>query len=764
MIGKTISHYKITEKLGEGGMGEVYLADDTKLKRQVAIKFLPEHLTKDKENIERFEREAEAAAALNHPNIVTIYNVLEEDNQLCIVMEYVDGKSLRDVINEYDLGLDKIIDIISQLSEGLSKAHKAGIVHRDIKPENIIIDQDARVKILDFGLAKLKGVSKLTKETSTLGTIHYMSPEQIQGKDVDHRSDIWSVGVVLYELLTGEPPFKGDYEQAVTYAILNEEPKLLKDIESKYSANISSIITKMILKERENRYQSCLDLIDDLKRVSDAKPQRKKSLSKSIYTIAGLFAVAILLISTILYFYPKKDEAESLKSIGVIPFSNTKNDTENDYLEEAIAAEIIRDLAYFKNINVIPFSTIQRLKDWKDLNVDYRLTGNFFMENNAIRLNIELVDSKTEEIEWQGSLEDEFKNSFKLLDDVSEKVIKGLRIKFSNDEQERMKKDVPQNSLAYEYYLQSLSYDLSNEGNTIALNLLLKSIEIDSSYAPAFSELGYRKRLQTQNYLIGRIGSDRARGYFLKALELNNEHLSALIELSAIDTDLGKHDAAMKNLTKALEINPNDALAHFRLSYIYRFVGLLEKSEKSAKRALQLDSQNLRFRSIGHTYRYLGNYQKSLESYSIDSSAWADAQRGDIYLKMDSISQAENYLEKVIEKETDTFPEFLAKGMLAYIRNEKDEGLKIIRKWEEKDLYDSEMIYRIAANYGLFGETSRCTRVLKKTINGGFFCYSFFLTDPFLDPVRDDPEFQEVLALAKKRHEAFKQEYFPEIE
>ena len=222
MVGKTISHYKITEKIGEGGMGEVYLADDTKLKRQVAIKFLPEHLTKDKENVERFEREAEAAAALNHPNIITIFDVIETDGQICIIMEYVNGDSLRTKIDKGISDIDEILNITNQICEGLSEAHKADIVHRDIKPENILIDSHNRVKILDFGLAKLKGVSKLTKETSTLGTIHYMSPEQLQGKEVDHRSDIWSLGVVLYELLTGEVPFKGDYESAVMYAVLNE--------------------------------------------------------------------------------------------------------------------------------------------------------------------------------------------------------------------------------------------------------------------------------------------------------------------------------------------------------------------------------------------------------------------------------------------------------------------------------------------------------------------------------------------------------------
>ncbi len=247
MIGKTISHYRILEKIGEGGMGEVYLADDIKLDRKVAIKFLPQHLTSNQQNVDRFEREAKAAATLNHPNIITIYDVIESENQICIVMEYVEGKSLRDVLNEYELRLDKILDIIRQICEGLQEAHKAGIVHRDIKPENIIVGKDARVRLLDFGLAKLKGVSQLTRETTTPGTINYMSPEQIQGSGTDHRSDIWSIGVLMYEMLTGELPFKGEYESAVHYAILNEQPKLLKDIKSTSSFNIEKILAKSLI-------------------------------------------------------------------------------------------------------------------------------------------------------------------------------------------------------------------------------------------------------------------------------------------------------------------------------------------------------------------------------------------------------------------------------------------------------------------------------------------------------------------------------------
>jgi serine/threonine protein kinase len=225
MIGKTISHYKIIEKLGEGGMGEVYLADDLKLDRKVAIKFLPSHLTNDKENVERFEREAKAAAALNHQNIITIYDILESDDQTCIIMEYVDGHSLRNILYKGFSGLGEILDIIKQICEGLSEAHKANIIHRDIKPENILIDNRGRVKILDFGLAKLKGASKLTKDSSTLGTIHYMSPEQIRGEDIEESSDIWALGILVYEMITGQVPFKGEYDQAIIYSILNEEPE-----------------------------------------------------------------------------------------------------------------------------------------------------------------------------------------------------------------------------------------------------------------------------------------------------------------------------------------------------------------------------------------------------------------------------------------------------------------------------------------------------------------------------------------------------------
>lgn len=774
MIGKTISHYKIIEKLGEGGMGEVYLADDLKLERQAALKFLPQHLTKDKENVERFKREAKAAAALNHPNIITIYDVLETDSQICIVMECVDGESLRTKMDKGKLDDDEVIEITKQICEGLSEAHHADIVHRDIKPENILINTDGRVKILDFGLAKLKGVSKLTKETSTLGTINYMSPEQIQGREVDHRSDIWSLGIVFYEMLTSEPPFKGDYEQAIFYAILNEEPKRLENIQTE----LWEVVKKLLVKRPADRYSEITELLNDLKRLwknyEIKQPVQISTKSSKKKAMIITMVVTFILIATIsiIFFFPTSPKETSIKSIAVLPFDNIGNDNTTDYLGFSLANQIIGDLTYLKNITVRPSTSIEKYKDKSfdpmdaanELHVDFLITGRYSLAANKIRSDIELINVLTNELIWREPIEVNFENAFQFQDIVSDKVISGLRIQFSREERARMQKNIPQNPDAYEFYLRSLYYDNTERENTIALDLLQKSITIDSAYAPAFSELGYRTFRKTQYYLLGKTGFKKAVMYYLKAIELDDEHLPALSMLSARYAEVGEHDDAMRYMQRAFKINPNDAFTHFWLSYIYRFVGLLEQSEKLAKRSLELDPKNIRFRSIGHTYRYLGNYQGALKAYNLDKGPWVDVQIGDVYLKMGNNEMAEKFLEKVIEKEIDTFPEYLATGMLAYIRGETNKGLEVTLEWEEKDIYDSEMIYRIATIYGLLGDSKNCIRVLKKSIEGGFFCYPFFLIDPFLNSVRDDPEFPKVLALAKHKHEAFKQKYYSDID
>jgi serine/threonine protein kinase len=357
MIGKTISHYKILEKLGQGGMGEVYLAEDTKLDRKVALKFLPKEFTMDNDAKERFKREAKAAATLNHPNIVTIYEINEHEDQTYIAMEYVEGETLKDLIiknsklktdgrgevaspfhiannvgkETLPLHMGKIVDIAIQICDGLNAAHKACIVHRDIKPQNILIDKDNRVKILDFGLAKLKGVSPLTKETSTLGTVHYLSPEQTMNKGVDHRTDIWSLGVVLYEMITGQLPFKGDYEQAVIYSILNEEPEQIKDICTVVPALLEDVVKKALSKNLNQRYRDMGDLLADLKSGTETSglPSEIKRFPKSITKFMwGIFAIIFLLTFLIIFLLtsPKHGEFYIQRTIPLTTASGLEQD------------------------------------------------------------------------------------------------------------------------------------------------------------------------------------------------------------------------------------------------------------------------------------------------------------------------------------------------------------------------------------------------------------------------------------------------------
>ncbi len=282
MIGKTISHYRVLERLGEGGMGVVYKAKDTRLKRTVALKFLPQEFLCDSEAKARFVHEAQAASALNHPNITTIHEIDEFESQMFIVMEYCEGKTLKKIVEKETLSVKKVLDIGIQVCEGLTTAHEKEIVHRDIKSDNIMLTPRGQVKIMDFGLAKLKGVSKLTKTGTTLGTAQYMSPEQAQGKEVDHRSDIFSFGVVLYEMITGQLSFKGEHEAAIIYSIINETPEPLARFKANVPEGLQRIVNKALKKDRSTRYQSASEVIADLKGLQKettigvmAKPKKK---------------------------------------------------------------------------------------------------------------------------------------------------------------------------------------------------------------------------------------------------------------------------------------------------------------------------------------------------------------------------------------------------------------------------------------------------------------------------------------------------------
>jgi serine/threonine protein kinase len=381
MIGQKISHYKILEKLGEGGMGVVYKAQDTKLDRIVALKFLPKHLLCDEEAKTRFEHEAKAASALNHTNITTIHEIDEVEGECFICMEYVEGKSIKELIKEKTLSIEEILNIAIQIAEGLNAAHKKGIVHRDIKSDNIMVTDEGLVKVMDFGLAKLKGLSKLTKTGTTLGTMQYMSPEQVQGIEVDQRSDIFSFGVVLYEMITGQLPFKDEHEAAIIYSILNETPEPLARYKSGVSAELQSIISKALAKDKGLRYQHADELAADLKRLTSASGPVPATRRRGVRVLLPLIAVLVLISAALtlkpwrIVIKPSAETATGLKRVVVVPFQNQTGDPLLNPLGRMVADWTTQSLLQTGLAEVIPPERLSQLEENKSIRSIAKATG-----------------------------------------------------------------------------------------------------------------------------------------------------------------------------------------------------------------------------------------------------------------------------------------------------------------------------------------------------------------------------------------------------
>jgi len=605
MIGKTILHYKILEKLGEGGMGVVYLAEDLKLGRKVAIKFLPNYISINSEEHERFKIEAKAAAALNHTNITIIHAIEESEDQIFIVMEYIDGIELKDKIKSGPIPFNESINIAAQIAEGLEAAHNKGIVHRDIKSQNIMITNDGKVKIMDFGLAKVKGGTQLTKIGSTAGTAAYMSPEQTNGEEVDLRTDIWSFGVVFYEMITGKQPFKGDYEQAVIYSILNEEPEL----QDKISDGLKSIIIKALSKNKESRYQSIKEMLSDLMDVRNesvsktySKVTDGPSISKKKKWIVTTAIVSLIVILITAYFLfntkTKGTNTKAGKIIVVIPFENL-GPSENEYFADGLTEEINSKLSALSGLSVIaPQSAKQYKKTTKsiqligeELGVSYILQGTVRWENirgdEHVRVTPQLIDVNEGTQIWSQASEKVLSSSFKLQSEIAESVAQALDIKLVLSEKQTLTADITKNSEAYDYYLRGItakgkSY---NEGDyRIAEEMLLKAVELDPEFSRAYAELS-------------KVHADIYWEYYD-----HSESRAIKAKLSA---------------EKSLELEPNLSDGHLAMGWYY-YHCRLDYNNALAEffSALKYQTRNANtYDGIGSVYRRQGQFQEALEYF-----------------------------------------------------------------------------------------------------------------------------------------------------
>jgi len=618
MIGKTITHYKILEKLGEGGMGVVYKAEDTKLDRFVALKFLPPHLSQAEEEKKRFIHEAKAASGLQHNNICTIHEINEtEDNQMYIVMECYEGESLKEKIERGPLPVDEALDIVIQIARGLEKAHAKEIVHRDIKPANILITEDGVVKIVDFGLAKLAGRTVLTKEGTTLGTVNYMSPEQTEGADVDHRADIWALGVMFYEMLTGEKPFKGDYELAVIYSILNEEPEPLQKHNPTIPEELDTIVHKTLAKKPAERYTSIKNFLKDLIAVTgDQKPSTIWSTGKNVFTkkrnyiFAGLVLILFLIglnIGGIRNWILTGGSSGRLIRLAVLPFANLTGDPEQEYLCDGFTQEMISQLGQLhpENLSVIARSSVMRYKAGdtpidqigQELNVDYVLEGSTRRDQDEIRISADLINVSDQSRLWGHTYERKFSGILRVQSEVAQNVAEALALNLLPAVKDRLTSAEIINPEAYEAYVRG-SYKWMNFMTPEDLDTAEKhfdlALEKDPSYAPAYAGRAWVWIVRNQIGFVSPVEArPEAKAAALRAIELDENFAGAHEALASVRGFMyWDWDGSWKSWRRTIELNPNSANAQGAYAQFLMVMGHGEEALIHSKRAVELDPFN----------------------------------------------------------------------------------------------------------------------------------------------------------------------------
>lgn len=681
IVGKQIRHFKILSLLGVGGMGEVYLAQDMKLGRKVALKLLPAMFTQKRDLVKRFRREARAASALNHPNIITIHEIGELNDIQFIATEYIEGETLRTRLIRKPLSLAEVIDIAVQIASALVAAHQEGIIHRDIKPENIMLRPDGYVKVLDFGLAKLTEANTLsdnTRRTSglnttesglVLGTVAYMSPEQVRGLPVDSRTDIFSLGVVLYEMTIGHSPFRSSTPSDVIAAVLKIDPPLTTDYPSEYPTELASIIRKALSKDRDERYQTAKELFDDLKSlrhtleltgnleislqpIPNVKPVALQTThveinatDETLYAntqISGQYALSvikrhkkaalvvsalflIILIASAYFFYFVQSNVHKTTSIAVLPFKNVSGDTKLEYLSDGISESLIYNLSQLPQLKVIARSSVFKYKGKdadlqsvaKALGVEVVLTGKVEQRGDSLIVNVELVDAKNMMQIWGEQYNGKISELMSLQAEISREISIKLRPKLSSDAQQRLTKNYTKENDSYRLYLKGRYFwnKRTNEGYKQAMDYFQQAIDKDPNYAPAYVGLA-----DSQAFL--RVEGETPRESYLKAKAIVRRAME-------IDDTLGEAHTTMAMLThnsdwdwvsaeteykRAIELNSNYATAYHWYGELLMQMGRVNESLIHYERALELDPLSLAINAdLGIAYYYARQYDRAIE-------------------------------------------------------------------------------------------------------------------------------------------------------
>ncbi len=768
LIGQTVSHYKILEHLGGGGMGVVYRAQDLNLGRPVALKFLPPELTRDAEAKQRFIQEAKAASALDHQNICVVHEIGEtDDGQIFIVMTFYDGETVKKKMERGQLNVDEALDIAIQVAQGLTKAHEEGIVHRDIKPANIMVTTTGVAKIVDFGLAKLTGQSSLTKVGMTMGTTAYMSPEQTRGETVDSRADVWSLGVTLYQMLTGILPFRGEFAQGLIYSILNEKPRPLRDGRMDLPPMLEAVMQKALEKEPSNRYGSSRELMDALVAVKEAsgdshtrlrhfrKPQaRKTSLVVALILLA--FVAATLFISRILPTGPPGTVTQTQTrraSIAVLPFTDMSPGKDQEYFCSGIAEELTSVLAQIPELKVVSRTRVFKPpKEVSDLTqmgsqlaVATLLDGSVRKDGNRLRITARLIDAVDGSQIWTDTYDRTLQDVFAIQKEVARAVVAVLQIALAPQTTERMISHQSSNVEAYEYWLRGSYfvklYLVSNKEQDIqsAIHLYESAISLDSTYALAYAGLAWA--YEHKYVLLNRkYPSDREQVVrcILKAYQLDSLSGAVNAGMGYLALANRDHDAAYRFFKKALALEPRSYLVNYIAGEYLASLGLNEQSEVFFEKSTLGDPYYLL--GIGESacaYDAEGKFEKAATFYQralqlSPSDRTYHAWYAELLIKTSRLAEASAILEESV-KHNPEYPGFTrCRALLHAVRGERKQALNLAQLPEV---------------YALLGMHDEALRTLEKEdLQRGTYQYQWIATNPLFNSLRNDPRFQAILS------------------
>jgi len=797
MIGQTVSHYRILGKLGGGGMGVVYEAEDLKLGRHVALKFIPENLAGDAKSLERFEREARAASQLNHPNICIIHGIEDNNGHPFIVMEKLEGESLKQCISGRAMDTEKVLDISIQVAEALTASHAKGIVHRDIKPANIFLTPSGQVKVLDFGLAKLvhnvgtdsDGIAaenSLTAMGVIPGTAVYMSPEQARSEEIDFRSDLFSFGVVMYEMSTGKKPFTGKNSLMTLDAVLHDKPVPPGELNPKVPVELEGIIGKAMEKDRKDRYQSATQMKADLQQLkretesgqvrSGLHSARLRVANKTFGRAGGRWQFWLLLgslamLATVLaavgaYFWKHREvaNAEQKNAIAVLPLQNMNGDISVDYLRFALADELTSVLSYSRSLEVRPSSVTRRYveldldprKVGQQLHVGRLLTGHFLRQGEQLTVTLEAIDVPNDRLLWQGSTTASVNDLISLQSQLSTKVQQGLLPALGVAAGALSTASRPKSQEAYDLYLHSLALPHDPGPNKDAIAVLEHVVREDRSYAPAWEALGQRYYFDSEYGGGGEEMFQRSSAAYERALSLDPNREMAASNLIVNRVERGELGRAYDAATDLVRRRPQSADAHFALSYVLRYAGMQEKAAQECNAARSHDPGNFSFRSCAWAFMELGQTDRAMDFVHLDAgSEWAAWAAPYVYLTAGNVAQAREAAKSVAKA-----PYYHRDLMIACTQTPRPADLDRIMREAESSVMtepDPEEWYHVGALMAYCGQKDAALRLLKSAVQQNYCAYSALLDDPLLKNLRKETAFNEVLTAASTCQETLKE-------